>query len=160
MKGYFYNFGRGLLVFCCNSCGWCPSCMKWNQTDAVSCFILMESDHLGEYSPENECSWWWLTFWQPIWKSESSVLGGVFRVSWLRRRFLRRLSKRQLPPTAVHLRITLTWIIRISLMVCHPGFKPFSVLILMVSYFFQFCCTAVLGKENKVDKQIKKGEML
>ena len=40
MKGYFYNFGRGLLVFCCNSCGWCPSCMKWNQTDAVSCFIL------------------------------------------------------------------------------------------------------------------------
>ena len=78
MKGYFYNFGRSLLVFWCNSCGWCPSCMKWSQTDAVSCFILMESDHLGEYSPENECSWWWLTFWQPIWKSasESSVPGG------------------------------------------------------------------------------------
>ena len=44
--------------------------------------------------------------------------------------------------------------------VCLPGLKPFLVLILMVSYFFQFCCTAVLGNENKVDKQIKKGEML
>ena len=95
-----------------------------------------------EFSVRVKCSWW---------GSSESVDS---------RQFLHRLSKHQSPPTTVHLRIPLTWIIRISLKVCHPGFKLFSVLILMVSYFFQFCCTAVLGKENKVDKQIKKGEML
>ena len=38
------------------------------------------------------------------------------------------------------------------------GTCEMTFLILIDLILFQFCCTAVLGKGNKIDKQIKKGE--